>query len=79
MKKFLVSLYTLGFLLGSIGTASAILFKDTAVFLSEPASMLLFGLGLIGLARFGRKKVFKNIVRLRTSEPDIQLVAQRHV
>lgn len=79
MKKFLVSLYTLGFLLGLIGTASAILFKGTAVFLSEPASMLLFGLGLIGLARFGRKKGFKNIVRHRTFESAIRLVAQRYV
>jgi hypothetical protein len=68
MKNFLVLLCALGFLFGIVGTASAI-FTDTAVSVSEPAAMLLFGFSLIGLAGFGRKKLYKKASRSQRLGP----------
>ena len=68
MKNFLVLLCALGFLFGIVGTASAI-FTDTDVRVSEPAIMLLFGFSLIGLASFGRKKLYKKALRSKRLSP----------
>jgi hypothetical protein len=68
MNKFLVFLCVLGFLFGFVGTASAI-FTDTAVPFSEPAAMLLFGFSLIGLASFGRRKLYKKTLRSQRLSP----------
>jgi len=44
-------------------------YTDTAVPFSEPATMLLFGFGLIGLARFGRKKLAQKTLALERLSP----------
>ena len=44
-------------------------YTDTAVSFSEPATMLLFGFGLIGLARFGRKKLSQKTLTLEHLSP----------
>ncbi len=50
---------------------------DTAAPFSEPATMLLIGFGMIGLARFGRRKSFQKSVRLGVPQPGSWLLSFR--
>jgi hypothetical protein len=61
LKKSLVFLAVIGLIFGV--SAAAVALTDTMQrgtgLISEPATMLVFGAGLIGVAGFGRKKVSK--------------------
>ena len=58
LKKLLVFLCAIGWIFGisAVGLALADNIQLGADPISEPATMLLFGFGLIGLAGLGRKK-----------------------
>ena len=67
MRKFygVLSFVIVGFILiVNYVAASADIFTEIVVAISEPVALLLFGLVLIGMANVGRKKVFTKENRL---------------
>lgn len=58
MKNIIRVLLTIGFVLGMAGTAIAMpldLFGNATI--SEPMRMILFGIGILGIAEINRKKI----------------------
>ncbi len=68
MKKIIVGLVINTFVLGMIGTTIATTFSwfvryGDVAHISEPATMLLFGIGLLRIAEIIKKNRFKHIIQ----------------